>query len=271
MELICRESASELSGEGPLKTKKFSLNPGQECFRIHWHDAVELLRVLRGEMLVDLGTGHIRLCAGELLIVPPRVSHRGNAGDFSLEYDMVILDVRNFYNETPVCKQYLPAIFDGRVQLRTVTSDPEIIRCYSALCCVQNQDSLAVIAGVYQLLHLLVQRCVISVDTHVREHAAKEILSYLEEHFSENLSNATLCERFGYTSAYLSAKLKAATGLTPMVYLRIYRLERAQELIRAGAGSISEIAAQCGFLDPNYFTRCFKAHFGMPPTHCKKR
>ena len=26
------------------------------------------------------------------------------------------------------------------------------------------------------------------------------------------------------------------------------------------------VAMACGFPDPNYFTRCFKKHFGVPPT-----
>ncbi|MBQ8233294.1 MAG: helix-turn-helix transcriptional regulator [Lachnospiraceae bacterium] len=62
-------------------------------------------------------------------------------------------------------------------------------------------------------------------------------------------------------------KFKETTGLTPMNYLKIYRVEEAYKLIKEGKRDIGNIAALCGFPDANYFTRCFKAHFGVPPSY----
>ena len=79
-----------------------------------------------------------------------------------------------------------------------------------------------------------------------------------------------LCKEFGYPAAHLVyRKFKKATGLTPMMYLKIYRLELARRKIKNQEISIGNIAAECGFSDANYFIKCFKAHFGVAPSHYK--
>lgn len=63
----------------------------------------------------------------------------------------------------------------------------------------------------------------------------------------------------------LQRKLKALTDLTPSQFLRKFRLKKAAALLAAGQKS-SEVAFAVGFSAPSYFTACFKAQFGMPPT-----
>ena len=41
-------------------------------------------------------------------------------------------------------------------------------------------------------------------------------------------------------------------------------------LLNQNKYNISEISALCGFSDPNYFTRCFREFFGVPPTRMQK-
>ena len=75
-----------------------------------------------------------------------------------------------------------------------------------------------------------------------------------------------LAERCGYSDAHFCRKFKQTTWLTPTNYLRIFRLEEAAKQLKQGKGTVSDVAMACGFPDPNYFTRCFKTHFGVPPT-----
>ena len=42
------------------------------------------------------------------------------------------------------------------------------------------------------------------------------------------------------------------------------------KLLKKGNININEVAIQCGYEDPNYFTRCFKSHFGIPPSQIRK-
>ena len=97
-----------------------------------------------------------------------------------------------------------------------------------------------------------------------------EIVKYMEESFAQELTTELLAERSGYSSAHFCRKFKETTWLTPMNYLRIYRLEEAARRLRQGDASVSDVALACGFPDSNYFTRCFKKHFGVPPTKYEK-
>lgn len=61
-------------------------------------------------------------------------------------------------------------------------------------------------------------------------------------------------------------KVKGVTGYTPNEYMRILRMKRAMELLQEGIYNVSEIAYKVGMNDPLYFSKCFKSHFGAPPS-----
>ena len=65
-------------------------------------------------------------------------------------------------------------------------------------------------------------------------------------------------------------KVKGVTGYTPKEYLRVMRMKKAAELLLAGDKTVSEITYMVGINDPFYFSRCFKAQFGMSPTAYQK-
>ena len=68
------------------------------------------------------------------------------------------------------------------------------------------------------------------------------------------------------TPNHLVKLFRRHVGMSVLDYLRARRLEHAAGLLRETALTVREIAAQCGFEDPNYFTRCFRRHYGRTPT-----
>ncbi len=94
---------------------------------------------------------------------------------------------------------------------------------------------------------------------------AADVYGIYRIELDSELTISAMSDKFGYSSEHFCRKFKEATGITPMTYLKIYRLEQALKKIKHSECSIGEIAAQCGFNDANYFTRCFKAHYGAPP------
>jgi AraC-like DNA-binding protein len=63
----------------------------------------------------------------------------------------------------------------------------------------------------------------------------------------------------------LYRKLDALTWCSPNKFIRNIRLKKAKELLKDDAISISSIAIDCGFSDPEYFARVFKQEFGVTP------
>ena len=75
-----------------------------------------------------------------------------------------------------------------------------------------------------------------------------------------------LADAVGLSRRQLERRLRSATGLTPAEVIRQMRLERASQLLKTGAGSVSEIAYQVGFKSPKYFSTAFREAFGHSPS-----
>ena len=77
----------------------------------------------------------------------------------------------------------------------------------------------------------------------------------------ENLAEALACDR-----SYLLRKLRALTGETPSDLIRSFRLQRAEQLLRARAGAVSEIAYTVGFKSVAHFSNAFQEQLGERPS-----
>lgn len=84
------------------------------------------------------------------------------------------------------------------------------------------------------------------------------------------LSVADLCDAVHLSNTHVNRKLKALTGKTPSQFIREIRLQKALELLQTTDDTISEIAYQVGFNDPNYFSRSFSEEFGVSPKETRK-
>lgn len=88
---------------------------------------------------------------------------------------------------------------------------------------------------------------------------------YIREHCGEELSNTELGAIFGYHPFYISQMLKKKAGITLHQYIIAYRLKAARALLENTEKTVIDIAAQTGFTDASYFTKMFKASYGMTP------
>lgn len=65
-------------------------------------------------------------------------------------------------------------------------------------------------------------------------------------------------------------KVKGVTGYAPKEYLRVMRMKKAAELLLKTDVTVAEVAYQVGINDPFYFSKCFKAQFGVSPSTYQK-
>jgi AraC-like DNA-binding protein len=92
------------------------------------------------------------------------------------------------------------------------------------------------------------------------------IITYVHDHYSENITNADLAAIFGYHKNYVSALIKRLTGMPIHRYLLYVRLTNAARLLETTEVSCEEISVATGFYDAAYFSRAFKSHFGVSPS-----
>jgi DNA-binding response OmpR family regulator len=76
-----------------------------------------------------------------------------------------------------------------------------------------------------------------------------------------------ICGLLGMSRNSLNRKLTALTGTSMNPYLRVLRLQKAEELLVNTGLSIAEVAYAVGFGDPSYFGRVFSEAYGLSPGH----
>ncbi|MFO7670350.1 MAG: ATP-binding protein [Bacteroidales bacterium] len=91
--------------------------------------------------------------------------------------------------------------------------------------------------------------------------------NYHDEHY--NISK--LCLDLGISRAQLHRKLVALTGKSTSDLIRHYRINKAKELLLVSDFTISEIAYQTGYKDPNYFSKSFVKENGLTPSRFRER
>jgi len=107
--------------------------------------------------------------------------------------------------------------------------------------------------------------------TTLDEQFLKKVTNTIEEHLHEfNFDVGALKDKMAMSESTLYKKLKALTGESPNGLIRLMRLKKAASLIREGDRNITGILMEVGFSNPSYFTRCFKAYFGVTPKAYQK-
>lgn len=104
-------------------------------------------------------------------------------------------------------------------------------------------------------------------------HVSEEILDtvrYMNRHLDQQLDIEQLAARVYLSHSGLIWKFKQELGTTPSQYLILLRLRHAKQLLLNHSYSITEIAEQCGYTNPYYFTNAFHRYSGMSPTEFRK-
>ena len=103
-------------------------------------------------------------------------------------------------------------------------------------------------------------------DSGVYPAVLDDIRRFLDDHFTEPLSNSEVAARFGYHSYYLNKLFAAHFGQTIHVYLNRRKLRFAKQLLLSTDKSISQIAAEAGFSSAAWFSEYFRENTGVSPS-----
>lgn len=92
------------------------------------------------------------------------------------------------------------------------------------------------------------------------------IKKYIDENFSDvDLSLQKIGQICSYNPAYISSLFKNTFKIGFSEYLNTVRIQHAYMLMEQGFTSIQNIAMLCGYRDPMYFSKIFRANFGVSP------
>ncbi len=89
--------------------------------------------------------------------------------------------------------------------------------------------------------------------------------AYLQEHYSEDVSNKILAGLVGMGERNFIRRFKAATGHLPGVYGQMLRVTAAKEMLEKGSTPVQSVALAIGYTDVPFFRTLFRRHTGMTP------
>lgn len=96
-------------------------------------------------------------------------------------------------------------------------------------------------------------------------------MKFIEEHIGDaDMNIGDMAEATATSRSGLNRKMKSLLGVTPLDFIREARIRKACQMLKDGA-SVNDVAYNCGFSDPKYFGKCFKADIGMTPTEYRNQ
>ncbi len=111
---------------------------------------------------------------------------------------------------------------------------------------------------------------VLHENLEVEDEFITRIRNLVHQHLDDNEFSVNDLERGVFLSrSQLHKKLKALTGLSAMQFVSRIRFSVAREKLKTESNTISDIAYQVGYSDPNYFSRAYSEEFGETPSETR--
>lgn len=237
---------------------------------MHWHEHIELLYFTKGTGYVYCGMKKINVTKGTLVIVNSNELHMIHT-DNKLEYYCAIISPSMFMDIHNV-----NCIFQN-----SIVHDEYVAQCFSRLydeySTMTEGYDMAMKGIVYSLFAYLVRNYKeinISLGDYnkrlVNTERANSIIMYVNSHYSEKLSLASLASANHVSKYYLCHFFKEITGFTVLEYIKYTRVEKSKNLLGSTNLGVGEVASAVGYDDVNYFCRVFKKYAKLSPGQYKK-
>ena len=254
--------------------------------RLHLHRFPELAYVIRGKVRLRIGDQRYSAEEGDFLFLHPMQIHGYHT--FSA-CDVVVMAIPprllggllpsdDTVGETPVfrCRESVESYFratfveneidgigvrdDGRMPY---TIDRHYVDYGDPAVRGRLQSCLMGVMAEYL-------RTVSLVPCSRNEHVVVKLVTYINDHFPEDISLATASAALGYSTGYLSNCMQKTSMMSFPTVLAGFRIEHAKTLMSAGEMSNLEIALASGFGSERSFQRMFKRFHNCTPTEYRK-
>ncbi len=222
--------------------QKLDIQVYHECMGMHDHTYPQILVPLQGAMTISIGETDYQVTPQELSFVPAGMAHQCNyrgkllvlnlVGELTEKQDMVLLSY--------------PLIVSMKGQIIQLV---ELIQQELR----QNPQSKTVRYLYSYLYGKLIENC------------AAPSIRYIAEHYDMPITVNQLAEIENYNATYYSDWFKQQTGVSPSMYLRYIRINRAKELLEETDYTVMDIAVMVGYSSNSTFTRAFHSVAGMTP------
>lgn len=229
------------------------------------HSYHEILYYIGGEAELLTEKTQIRLIPNSLLLIPKEKYHFFRllkSGYFtrlkiSVPDELVKkIGFTSMFSEISICENINESVLHllGRLHQTLMQTQTEKTPFYAYNMFMMLLTEMD-ITGVFQ-----------GVQIESAEHSfLPEIISYISQNLSEDLSVKTLSKKLNLSASTLTHSFKKELGISLHEYITQRRLMLAKKLI-SKTQKPSKIYFDCGFRDYSSFYKAYIKHFGYPPS-----
>ncbi len=220
----------------------------------HLHNNWELIYCTggKGELLFQNMT--LPYGTDSVAVIPPDIPHKNQGKDSFTNIHIILKDTTLNFTEpvvlTGFANGFMKNAFSAAFYYHSTGG--------------AESASLLPIYGQLIVTTLETLRNNTSKNNYIVTQIADNILKYYPD---PNYDLNSYLESFSFSTEYLKRIFKQEFGMTPHQYMTEKRLDNAAKTLTLidGGKNISQVALQCGFNDPLYFSKLFKRKYGVSP------
>jgi len=258
----------------------------QKSIPWHWHEELEVGIVRDGIITVTTPDGQCKLTKGECFFINSSILHMmqsQNAEGCSTDSLVFHANLIGGNMDSVFWRKYVrPITADSGITmlpLNKADHNEAINLIQSAwLECLHSDYGFEV-----NVRYLLTRLFVLINQNHPEISAAnqkrtvqqseriKTMLTYIKDNFSENVTVQSIADSASISESECLRCFRNVLGISPIAYLKKYRLQHAAELLDATQWKISYIGQKCGFSEMSYFSKSFKEIYKRTPSEYRIR
>lgn len=242
----------------------------------HLHDFFEVYYLVEGKVQLLIGDQLLTLTQNTIVLIPPGTKHSESI--LSEKYERLILWLNPWYlTRLSSRKTSLSSCFVSIHSKGYIISSEQFIhnrivmKLYEILRETHEREF-----GSDIMKDALVQELLIMFNRSEHHNLSnenesiQEVISYVNQHFTEKLSLDFLCEKFFVSKFHLSRNFEKLTKKSFYNYLLDKRMLLAKQLLLSGSRP-TEVSVICGFNQYSNFYRIFLKKYGSSPSQFIKK
>ena len=252
----------------------------------HWHDDIEMIYIVSGEMNYEINGKTVRLPEHSALFVNARQLHYGFSADDAecdficvLFHPSVLRISDRFFH-----KMAEPIISNEGIEYILFEENDSCDYISVSGCMKDTADlrdeappgyELEVIGNIDRIWSVIFRWCetipaAFGNAPYEDRQIQRKMVSYIFSHYAEPLTLEEIATSGSVSRSKCCQIFKKFLGESPVDFVNSYRLEKSCLELRGSARSITEIALNCGFNHPSYFTKIFSRKYGCTPSAYRK-
>ena len=245
----------------PLYTGYFYYMPGYHLKR-DYYDSFLIMLVTKGTCSITLDSVTFDISEGQLAFINCYSSHEYNCPDgceaLWLHFDGPL--AQEYYEN--ISTSFGNVIAPRNTQLVKHT----LSKIYNKF---KNSKAIKEASISNYITQILTELLLSEGNAHSTSSTAKNLeasITYINEHFHEQITLATLAEKAALSPFYFSRMFTKETGVTPHQYIIATRLNFAKFLLKTTTFPVKKVAFSSGFTSESNFCFTFKRWEKLTPS-----